>query len=128
MFLGKGFYMCTVRNSRAGQIEAAQEYRNLFQSEVYIKKFLSETYTECYLSKNTIKDFVNIVGSFLQFNPKTRLNAKDAISHPFLVTQDTGKVMEILDTAKQKVSTVEQDGSLMQAVGPSKEVMVSLLS
>lgn len=85
IFLGKGYYICTVKNSNAGRIEAVQQYTGLFQSEAFVTQFISETYTSCYLPNASIKEFISIVHSFLRINPKNRSTASDGLKHPFLI-------------------------------------------
>lgn len=123
--------MCTVRNTHAGQIEAVQQYTDLFQSEVYVRKFLKETYVLSSPSSSTVRGLISIITRFLQINPNNRMRAEDCLAHPFFVTKSTGREKEndCFKDPKYELPLVVEDAlekSLIEAGGNSDTFTVCI--
>ncbi|GFY77253.1 hypothetical protein TNIN_246391 [Trichonephila inaurata madagascariensis] len=86
LYLGKGFYLCTVKNQKAGHIDAVVQYTGLFQCQTYIHNFFTQTYPNSEITEARIEEVMSLMAKFLQIEPELRIAAKDALHHDFFRT------------------------------------------
>ncbi|XP_071041548.1 uncharacterized protein [Parasteatoda tepidariorum] len=111
MFIGKGYYNLTVRNSKAGSIEAVKDYMECFASKKYVTSFLSATYPNCKVSEIKISELITFMGLFLQMQPTLRISAAEALEHSFMsncVTEVLPGMPCAIKESKTPTATIDQ--------------------
>ncbi|GIY90881.1 hypothetical protein CDAR_491021 [Caerostris darwini] len=114
LYLGKGFYVCTVKNQKAGHLDAVLQYTGLFQCQTYVGNFFAQTYPNNPASDANIADMMSLMNKFLQLDPESRMPAEEGLQHRFLnysPEETTTSLAEDMDAS----STVAKGASSLSA-------------
>ncbi|GBM19265.1 Cyclin-dependent kinase D-2 [Araneus ventricosus] len=126
MFLGKGFYICTVKNQKAGHIDAVLQYTGLFRCQNYVENFFTQTYPNSTLSEGRIEEMMSLMNMFLQIDPELRIATEDALKHSFLsfTPEKTGAVILEPDTSgtSKSISSLSVDTAAEDTESPNLDV------
>ncbi|XP_055944867.1 uncharacterized protein LOC129975717 isoform X1 [Argiope bruennichi] len=112
LFLGKGFYICTVKNQKAGHIDAVLQYTGLFRCQNYVENFFTQTYPNSSVSEGRLEEMMSLMNMFLQIDPELRIATEEALKHSFLSfsPEKTGAV--ILESKNTSGTLTKANSSL----------------
>ncbi|GFT07603.1 cyclin-dependent kinase D-2, partial [Nephila pilipes] len=127
LYLGKGFYLCTVKNQKAGQIEAVVQYTGLFQCQSYIHNFFTQTYPNSKITEARIEEVMSLIDKFLQINPESRIATEEALQDDFFssLREETKKLSPSTSgISAKKTSSFSADTGIEKIVSQSLDMKI----
>ncbi|GIX92745.1 cyclin-dependent kinase D-2 [Caerostris extrusa] len=84
LYLGKGFYVCTVKNQKAGHLRGSSSVYRPVPVPNLRGEFLRPNLPQQPASDANIADMMSLMNKFLQLDPESRMPAEEGLQHRFL--------------------------------------------